>query len=86
MFWGCFSYDKKGPYHVWRPETAAEKRKAKTHLEELNKELEPIMKAEWELNTGMRRMGLRNKSGKKPEWRWTEENSKLTRGGETGID
>lgn len=21
MFWGCFSYDKKGPCHIWKPET-----------------------------------------------------------------
>jgi transposase len=22
MFWGCFSYDKKGPCHIWSPETS----------------------------------------------------------------
>jgi transposase len=22
MFWGCFSYDKKGPCHIWKSETA----------------------------------------------------------------
>lgn len=26
MFWGSFSYDKKGPYHCWLPETASERR------------------------------------------------------------
>ena len=25
MFWGCFSYDKKGPCHCWTPETNKEK-------------------------------------------------------------
>jgi hypothetical protein len=28
MFWGCFLYDCKGPCHIWRPETAQEKRLA----------------------------------------------------------
>jgi len=28
MFWGCFSYNKKGPCHVWRPETAKQKKDA----------------------------------------------------------
>ena len=26
MFWGCFSYNKKGPFHIWRNETAKEKK------------------------------------------------------------
>jgi hypothetical protein len=25
MFWGSFSYDKKGSCYIWRPETAKEK-------------------------------------------------------------
>ena len=29
MFWGCFSYDKKGPCHIWEEETAKEKKEAK---------------------------------------------------------
>jgi hypothetical protein len=28
MFWGCFSYNKKGPCHIWQEETAAEKKAA----------------------------------------------------------
>src|SRR5215471_5128591 len=35
MFWGCFSYDKKGPCHIWKKETAAEK-KVTTGLARLN--------------------------------------------------
>jgi len=66
--------------------SAAEKKAAEKELEQLNKELEPLMRAEWELNTGMRRIGLRNKPGKKPEWRWTKETGKLTRCKEEGID
>src|SRR5437588_874331 len=31
MFWGCFSYDKKGPMHIWQKETAAQRRAASKH-------------------------------------------------------
>lgn len=79
MFWGAFSYDKKGPCHCWSPETAKEKAKAKLMIEELNKQLEPIKRTEWELTTGVRRLGLRNKPGKKPQWSWKAETGKLTR-------
>ena len=46
MFWGCFTYDYKGPSHVWRPETAQEKRDAALKIDEINKILEPIMREE----------------------------------------
>ena len=36
MFWGAFSYDKKGPCHIWTPKTAQEKRAAEAELEEMN--------------------------------------------------
>jgi hypothetical protein len=26
MWWSCFSYYEKGPYHIWEPETLAEKK------------------------------------------------------------
>jgi len=35
-------------------------------LIKINAELELIAKAEWEINTAMRRIGLRNLGGKKP--------------------
>jgi hypothetical protein len=64
MFLGYFSYDKKGPYHIWQSETAAERKKADQVLVKLNEEFEPIMQAQWELNSGMGRLGLRNRPGK----------------------
>ena len=69
MFWGYYSYDRKGPCHIWTPETAQKKKLADQDLERINKMLEPIMREEWNLETGIRRLGLRNKSGKKPEWK-----------------
>ena len=86
MFWGSFSYDKKGPCHIWKPETAAEKKAAQADLDRLNQEIEPQAKEEWELETSMKRMGLRNPGGKKPTWKFTEKTGKLTRSGKGGID
>ena len=84
MFWGCFSYDKKGPYHIWKAETAAEKKACKADLDRMNALLEPEAKEAWELETYMRRMGLRNKPGKKPEWKFTAETGKITISGKKG--
>ncbi|KAL6157488.1 hypothetical protein ACJBU6_05039 [Exserohilum turcicum] len=87
MFWGCFTYDYKGPCHVWRPETAQEKRDAALQIEELNKALEPLMREAWELTTGIKRLGLRNKPGRVPQWRWVKETGKLAReSSRGGID
>lgn len=84
MFWGCFSYDKKGPYHIWRTETAKEKKACAEDLAKINEALEPECKAAWELETGMRRMGLRNLPGKKPQWNFTAKNGKVTIEGKKG--
>jgi hypothetical protein len=84
MFWGCFSYDQKGPCHIWQPETAAEKRQAEKKIAEFNKILEPIARTEWELNTGFNRLGLRNKPGPKPQWKWDLPHGKLARTSKKG--
>lgn len=85
MFWGCFSWDKKGSCHIWTKETAQERKKADEELVELNKALEPMLKMEWELSTKMRRMNLRRRpAGKKPQWKFTKKNGKLVREGKAG--
>ncbi|KAL5610520.1 hypothetical protein FOBRF1_006637 [Fusarium oxysporum] len=84
MFWAAFSYDKKGPCHCWSPETLKEKKEADEALKILNAELEPKKKEEWEIETGVRRLGLRNLPGKKPIWRWKKETGKLLREGKKG--
>lgn len=86
MFWGCFNYDKRGPCHIWKPETKMERRNADKELAEINIELEPIFKAEWELITPFARLGLRNKLGRKPVWKWDKQYRKLERGEGNGID
>jgi len=84
MFWGAFSYDRKSPCHIWKPETAAEKKASKRELEAINEVIEPELRKAWQLNTGMRRLGLRNKPGRKPQFRMTEGNGAFQRNGEKG--
>jgi hypothetical protein len=36
LFWGSFTYDKKGPCHVWEKETAKEKKEMKEDLDARN--------------------------------------------------
>lgn len=79
MFWGCFTYDKKGPFHIWQPETAKEKKAADEALEVLNASLEAEARLRWELESGVARIGLRSKPGSKPKWRWCEATGKLIR-------
>ena len=86
MFWGSFTYDRKGPCHCWQPESKKEKELAARQIAELNEQLEPVKRAEWELNTAMSRAGLRNRGGPKPLWSWTVDNGKLVRGSKGGID
>ncbi|EKJ68815.1 hypothetical protein FPSE_11007 [Fusarium pseudograminearum CS3096] len=87
MFWAAFSYDKKGPCHCWSPETKKEKADSIVIIDALNKQLEPEKKSAWELETAMRRVGLRNKPGQKPRWQWNESTGKLVRKeGKGGID
>lgn len=70
MFWGCFSYDRKGPSHCWLPETATEKRASEKAIEALNTELEATCKAAWEIEMPIARLNLRQKTpGRKPRWR-----------------
>ena len=87
MFWGSFSYERKGPCHCWAPETAQEKRTAVSEIEKLNEEIEPVLKEQWQLETAMRKLNLRHQpKGKRPEWRWNSKTGKLGRGSKGGID
>ena len=62
------------------------RKKADEDVKRLNESLEKKMKTQQKLNNGMRRLGLRNLPGKKPQWRWNKDNGKLGREGTGGID
>ena len=84
MFWGCFTYDRKGPFHIWKDETAAETKESKAYIDAMNEVLEPKLKAEWEFETAMRRMGLKNMGGTKPAWKWDQKHGKIVRNAKKG--
>ncbi|KAF1981583.1 hypothetical protein K402DRAFT_342121 [Aulographum hederae CBS 113979] len=88
MFWGAIQYDHKGPCHIWRPETAQEKKEATKDIKAMNTTREPELRAEWKLNTAMKRVGIRNKRGPKPTWKFNAEQGALTRSVKSkgGID
>ena len=74
MFWSCFSYDKKGPMHICSYEKAQEHYTAEVELEAINAIREPELKAQWELQTAMRRMNIkRQPAGKKPVWKVSQK-------------
>ena len=81
MFWGSFTYHKKGSCHVWTSETAKEE------LDRLNAELELEVKRKWELETVMKRLNIRRKpGGKQPVWKFTKARGALVRDIKGGID
>src|SRR5450432_2097678 len=56
MWWSCFSYDKKGPYHIWELETKEEREACKKDLEERNRLRYDEDKLNWELENGIQRL------------------------------
>ena len=77
MFWAYFSYDKKSSCYIWKKETAVEKRECELDLTKINAALKSECKAQWELKSGMRRMGLKNRDEKKPSWKFTAVTGKI---------
>jgi hypothetical protein len=47
IFWGVFSYDKKGPCYIWEAETTQEKRDRKDNLDRRNSLREKADKQKW---------------------------------------
>ena len=78
--WGCFTYDKKGPCHIWLPETAAEKKLAE--IEPIAKEARDMEQITCEVDCLLHN-GCR---GRKPQWKLTQKAGKLVWNGKGGID
>jgi hypothetical protein len=47
MFWGSFSFSKKGPCYVWEKEILQEKRDCKANLNARNSLIEKANKQKW---------------------------------------
>ncbi|KAH9205215.1 hypothetical protein DL95DRAFT_233002, partial [Leptodontidium sp. 2 PMI_412] len=76
MFWGAFSYDKKGPCHIWKSETAAEARAGVIDINARNAAREATDKAVWEAKELKRQEDffIKHKRRRRPVWRHTEKN------------
>jgi hypothetical protein len=92
MFWGSFSYDYKGPCHIWEDETPVEKAYAITEIKRLNALKEDEDRAAWELKQQLKReayFGLHGRriGGKPAKWRHNKANGAYVREkGHGGID
>lgn len=88
MWWSCFSYDKKGPYHIWEAETKAEKKAMEKDLEERNAARFEEDKMKWELENAMERIHItRNQPGRKAQFKHTEETGAyVVKDGKGGIN
>ena len=48
MWWSCFSYNEKGPYHIWEKETKEEKAACKLDIKTRNKAKYEMDKRKWQ--------------------------------------
>jgi hypothetical protein len=44
MFWGCFSWYRKGPCHIWKVEMEKERKAAKEEIDAWNLAMEPVFR------------------------------------------
>ena len=87
MFWGSYSYDRKGPMHIWKKESAPEKKEAIAFIARINDALEPLAHAKWlrkEAKKDAQR--VRRRRGRPTVWKWDAGHGKIVRGGKGGID
>lgn len=78
---------QKKPYHIYKTETAQDKKLAQAEIDRWNEENKADCQTKWELATVMQRTHLtRNLGGQKPEWKWDKKHGKLVRDGKGGID
>ena len=50
MFWSCFTYDHKGPCHVYYPQTKAQIQADQDRIDKLNdEEIEDEVRAEFDI-------------------------------------
>jgi hypothetical protein len=66
MFWGSFTYEKKGPCHIWEAETAQEKRARKEDLDARNALREPEDRKKWEEKQAEKMAAYIQKYGRRP--------------------
>ncbi len=86
MFWGSFSYDNKGPCHIWAPETSEEQKVATQNMKKMKKQLEPVLKAQWIEDEAPCYANRVRSGGHRGVWKWDTAHSRSERKGRRGID
>jgi len=87
MLWASFSYDHKGLFHIWKKETAAQKKAAQMVIDEYSAAHEVDVRIEWTLETAMRRLNLNwpgKPDGRTPVWKFTAARGAMIRTGKAG--
>lgn len=90
MFWGCFTYDFKGPCHIWKAQSATDGKEAEKIINDWNRAIENKVKADWEEQQKKRREAYRLRYGRRmggrpAQWRFTADKGAFIRSG-SGID
>jgi transposase len=74
IWWSCFTWDIKGPYHIWEKETVAERKAIEVDLKARNAERYESDKAKWELEYAMQRIHItRNQPGPRVTFKHNED-------------
>jgi Transposase/DDE superfamily endonuclease len=74
MWWSCFSYYEKGPYHIWEPETLAEKKACQADLAARNRERYEEDRLAWEAQNALHRLhATRSQTGPRAAFKHTKE-------------
>jgi hypothetical protein len=73
MFWGCFTWLKKGPCHIWKEKSPAMTKKYDIIMAKYNEGTKKQARQEWELQNGLKRLGLRIKPGRKPVFKFNKK-------------
>ena len=91
MFWGCFTYDFKGPCHIWKPQTKKELDESKSIIKIWNQALEPKAHEAWKKQQDAKRTAYKLRynrcmSGAPAKWKFTTSYGAFTRSDGGGID
>jgi transposase len=91
MFWGCFTYHFKGPYHMWKQQSKKEQNIATRILNIWNQSLEPAAYQIWQQEVTQKRQDYvryhgKRPTGRQPTWKFTAERGAFKRKSKGGID
>ena len=88
MWWSCFTWYEKGPYHIWEKETAAEKKECKKDLAAHNIAHYEKDLANWEAVQVIHQLyATRGQTGGRAQFRHDEDyGAFVQKDGKGGID